>query len=221
MRTLGSLVLGGALLASSAVPAAAQTGKWQDMWFWGAQGGFTVYKTAQNPAANRTAFTVGGHWLITGKRAGLYLSYDQILYNNRLGRINDATSATGTRDIQFDNGRLVQGDLVAIPIDGNLQVIAGAGVTIHQISDPVAQGTFASPADQEAAQAIAENAAIRAFWNLMLGFQFQLGGRFAIFGHYQFMPSARGFLISAEQHTFFGGLRLALSRRSEDITSQN
>jgi hypothetical protein len=221
MRISRSLVLGGGLLVALAAPAAAQqTAKWQDMWFWGAQGGVLIYQTAAT-AGSEAAFTVGGHWLITGRRSGLYLSYDQIIFDNKIGRVPDGSSPSGTRDVQFDNGRLVQGSLVAIPIDGNFQVIAGAGVTLYQISDPVPQGTFASAGDQEVARINAEQQAMRAFWNLMGGFQFQLGGRFAIFGHYQFMPSARNFLITSETHSFFGGIRLALSGRKEAITTQN
>jgi hypothetical protein len=190
------------------------------MWFWGAQGGLLVYKTAAT-AGSQTAFSIGGHWLITGRRSGLYLGYDQIIFDNKLGRVDDPSSATGVRDVQFDNGRLVQGDLVAIPIDGNLQIIVGAGVTLYQISDPVVQGTFASPSDQALSQAVAEDAAMRASWNIMAGGQLQFGGRFALFGHYQFMPSARGFIITAETHSFFGGLRIALSGRREEISTQN
>jgi hypothetical protein len=219
MQTPRAFVLGGALLLAAAAPARAQTSPWQDMWFWGAQGGINLYKTATS-TATETAFTVGGHWLITGKRSGLYLSYDQVLYDNALGRVNDVTSGTGTRDVQFDNGRLIHADLLAIPIDGNLQLMLGAGVTIHQISDPVVQGTFATPGDQSFSQSVAEDAAIRAFWNLLAGFQLQFGGRFALFGHYQFMPSASGFLVTSEQHTLAGGLRIALSGRIEDITKQ-
>jgi hypothetical protein len=220
MRRSQSLILGSALLLTLTGPASAQTANWQDMWFWGAQGGVMVYKTALT-AGSETAFLVGGHWLITGRRSGLYLGYDQILFDNKLARINDPGAVSGTSDVQFDNGRLVQGSLLAIPIDGNLQVMAGAGVTLFQISDPVVQGTFGSPDDQAAAQARAEDAAMRAFWNVLVGFQLQFGGRFAVFGHYEFMPSARDFMLSSETHSLFAGLRISLSGRKEEVSSQN
>jgi hypothetical protein len=224
MRTSGSFVLGGALLLALAAPAQGQDQGWQDLWFWGTQVGLTAYKTPTT-GGTQLAITAGAHWLITGKRSGLFLAYDQIIYPNgpvdATSRINDPGSATGTRDVQFDNGRFIQADLVAIPLNGHLQVLVGAGVLLHQISDPVPMGTFASPADQAASQSLVNDAAMRAFGNLLASFQLRFGSRFAFFGTYRFIPSASGFLITAEQHSLTSGFRIALSSRTEEVSAQN
>ncbi len=222
MRRLPGVLLAGALLVTVAVPASAQDeAGWQNMWFWGVHSSVGAYKTATS-GGTEFHVGVGGHWFITGKRAGLYLAYDQLFYPNgpaspANGRIADFTSATGFRDVQWDQGRYIKADLIAIPLRGYFQVLAGAGVLIHQISDPVALGTFASPADQDFSQFLVEEAATRAFWNLMVGFQLRLGSQLALAGTYEFIPSARDFLITAEQHVLTGYLRVALGSRREDV----
>jgi hypothetical protein len=225
MRRPGAFVLGGALLlAFAAAPAVAQSAGWQDMWFWGVQTGLTAYKTPTS-GGTQFAITAGAHWMITGQRSGLFLAYDQIIYPNgpaeATSSITDLNTASGTRDVQFDTGRFIQADLVAIPLKGYLQLLVGAGLLIHQISDPVPMGTFASPLEQQEAQDLVNDAAIRAFGNLLASVQLRFGSRFAFFGTYRFIPSASNFLITAEQHSLTGGFRIALSSRQEDIAAQN
>jgi hypothetical protein len=220
----GPFVLSGALLVTIAAPAQAQSAGWQDMWFWGGQVGITAYQT---PTSGGTEFaiTAGGHWLITAKRSGLFLAYEQILYPNgpvaATSQIRDPNSISGVRDVQFDNGRFIQADLVAIPMRGHLQLLVGAGILIHQISDAVPMGAFPSPEAQELAQNAVEDGAIRAFGNLMASIQLRIGDRFAWYGSYRFIPSASDFLISSEQHSLTSGIRIALSGRSEDISVQH
>lgn len=219
-----AVVLSGALLLAFAAPADAQDAGWQNMWFWGGQVGITAYET---PTSGGTEFAItgGAHWLITGKRGALYLAYDQIFYPNgpvgATSQITDPTSASGTRDVQFDSGRFIQADLVAIPLRGPLQIIVGAGIMLHQITDAVPLGTFASPASLAAAQGVVDDAASRAFGNFLAGFQLRFGNRAAFFGTYRFIPSASGFMITAEQHSLMSGLRIALSGRHEDIRVEN
>lgn len=219
-----AFVLGGALLLAFAAPAQAQDAGWQDLWFWGGQLGITAYETPTS-GGTQFAITAGAHWLITGKRGGLHLAYDQIIYPNgpvpATSQIDDPTSATGTRDVQFDTGRFIQADLVAIPLKGHLQILVGAGLLLHQISDPVPMGTFASPDSRNTTQAVVDDAAIRAFGNFLGGFQLRFGSRFAFFGTYRFIPSASNFLISTEQHSLTSGIRIALSGREEDISVHN
>lgn len=223
-----ALVLGGALLLTVGAPAQAQEREagWQDMWFWGGQLGIVAYQTPVTNGGTQFGITGGVHWLITGKRAGLHLAYDQIYYpngpstlaGNPTSQIDDASSASGIRYVQFDNGRFIQADLVAIPLKGHLQILVGAGVLLHQISDAVPMGTFTSPTARDQAQARVDDAAMRAFGNFLGGFQLRFGSRFAFFGTYRFIPSASDFLISSEQHSLTSGIRIALSGRQEDIT---
>jgi hypothetical protein len=121
------------------------------------------------------------------------------------------------RDVQFDQGRYIQGDLLAIPLNGPLQIYVGAGFTIQNITDAVPMGSFATPGDQAASQALVNDAASRAFVNFMGGFQLLLQGKFAVFGSYEFIPSASNFLLTSQQHVFSGGVRIALSGGREDV----
>jgi hypothetical protein len=223
MRRLPGVVVLGALLA--AAPLHAQGTGWQNQWFWGIQGGVSAYKTPTTGSSVQLAISAGGHWLITGRHMGVYLGYDQLFYpngpstapGNPTSQIDDPTSGTGRRDVQFDQGRYIQGDLLAIPLNGPLQIYVGAGFTIQNITDAVPMGSFATPEDQAYSQSLVDDAASRAFVNFMGGFQLLLQGRFAVFGNYQFMGGTRNFLISSAQNVFSGGVRIALAGRREDI----
>lgn len=221
MRRLPGVVVLGVLLAAAG-PLEAQAPTWQNQWFWGVQGGVSAYKTPTSGGI-QLAIAAGGHWLITGKRMGLYLSYDQLFYPNgplpnANSQVADPTSGTGVRDVQFDQGRYIQADLLAIPINGPLQVYTGVGFTVQNITDAVPMGSFATPADQAYSQALVDDAASRAFLNIMVGFQLQVQGRAALFGTYEFIPSARNFLLTSAQQMFTGGLRVSFGGRREAIT---
>jgi len=219
MARVPGLLLGAALLCVAAPLAAQQQQPWVDQWFWGAQGGVTRFRTPEGSASWETGYTFGAHWLITGHRMGLYMSYDHHLYDNALSVISDPTSGTGTRTVQFDNGRYLQADLIAMPLKGTIQLMLGAGFTIHNITDATVQGTFATPEDQAYSQGLASDAASRAFFNLMGGFQFMLGPHAAVYISYEFVPSTDNFLLSDEQHVFGGGIRYSFGSRKEDVTT--
>jgi hypothetical protein len=209
----------GVAMVCAAAPVSAQNQPWVDQWFWGAQGGIQRFRTPEASASWETGYTFGAHWLITGRRMGLYMAYDHILYDNALSVVSDPTAATGTRTVQFDNGRYIQADLIAMPLRGPLQITIGAGFTIHNISDAAVQGTFATPDDQALAQQIVENYATRAFFNLMSSIQFMLGPRAAVYVSYEFLPASDDFLLSSEQHTFGAGIRYSFGSRREEVTS--
>lgn len=218
MARVSGMLLGVAMLCATA-PVSAQDAPWVDQWFWGAQAGVHRFRTPEGSASWETGYTFGAHWFITGHRMGLLMSYDHILYDDALSVISDPTSGTGTRTVQFDNGRYIQADLIAMPLRGNLQVMLGAGLTIHNISDATVQGTFATPDDQAFSQSLVESAATRAFFNIMGGVQFMLGRRAAVYISYEFVPSTDNFLLGSEQHTFGGGLRYSFGGRKEEVTS--
>jgi hypothetical protein len=225
MRRLPGVLALGALLA--AAPLHAQAG-WQNMWFWGAQLGAGTYRTPTTGTSTQIAVSGGIHWLITGKRMALYMSYDQLFYpngpstapGNPTSQISDPTSGTGYRDVQFDQGRYIQADLLALPLKGPLQVYIGAGFTIHNITDAVPMGSFATPDDLAYSQSLVDDAASRAFVNFMGGFQLTVGGKFSVFGTYEFIPKASNFLLTSQQHVLTSGIRIALSGRREDVGIQ-
>jgi len=218
MARVSGMLLGVAMLCA-ATPVSAQNEPWVDQWYWGAQAGLHRFRTPGGSASWETGYTFGAHWMITGHRMGLYMSYDHILYDDADAVISDPTSGTGTRTVQFDNGRYLQADLIAMPLRGNLQLMIGAGFTIHNISDAMVQGTFATPADQAFSQDLVESAATRAFFNIMGGVQFLLGPKAAVYISYEYLPSTSNFLLSDEQHTFGGGIRYSFGGRKEEVTS--
>lgn len=218
MARVPGVLLGAAMLCTAA-PLSAQSEPWVDQWFWGGQAGIHRFRTPDASASWETGYTFGAHWLITGHRMGLYMSYDHILYDDALSVVSDPTSGTGTRSVQFDNGRYLQADLIAMPLRGPLQLMLGAGFTIHTITDATVQGTFATPDDQAVSQLLVRDAATRAFFNIMGGFQLMMGGRAALYVSYEFISSTDNFLLSDEQHTFAGGVRYSFGGRREEITS--
>jgi hypothetical protein len=219
MAKVPGVLLGAALLCVAG-PLAAQDAPWVDRWFWGAQAGVIRFRTPEASASWETGYTFGAHWLITARRMGLHLSYDHLLYDNALSVVQDPSSGTGTRTVQFDNGRYVQADLLAMPLKGTIQVLLGVGVTIHNISDATVQGTFATPEDQAYSQLLVQDAATRAFFNIMGGAQMMIGGRAALYATYEFMPATENFLLSDEQHAFVAGIRYSFGSRKEEVTTQ-
>lgn len=212
-------VLLGVALTCVAQPLAAQNEPWVNKWFWGAQVGLHRFRTPEASASWETGITIGAHWLITGRRMGLQVSYDQILYDDALSIISDPTSGTGTRTVQFDNGRYIQAHLLAMPLKGAIQPLLGVGLTIHNITDASVQGTFATPEDQLFSQGLAQDAASRAFFNMLGGVQMMLGGRAAVYATWEFIPATDNFLLSDEQHTFSGGIRYSIGSRKEEVTA--
>jgi hypothetical protein len=218
MARVTRMLVGVAMLCAAA-PVSAQNQSWVDQWFWGAQAGIHRFRTPDPSESWETGYTFGVHWLITGQRMGLYMAYDHILYDDAVSVVSDATSGTGTRQVQFDTGRYIQADLLAMPLRGPLQVTIGAGFTIHNVSDASVQGTFATPADRALSQQLVEDVATRAFFNMMGSVQFLVGRRAAVYVSYEFIPATDNFLLSSEQHTFGGGIRYAFGSRREEVTS--
>lgn len=211
MARVPGVLLGVALLTVAAPLSAQQASEpWVNQWFWGVQGGATRFKTPEGSASWETGYAFGAHWLITGRRMGLYMSYDQLLYDDARSIVTDPTTGVAT-NVQFDNGRYFQADLLAIPLKGSFQPMVGVGLTIHHISDAVAANA--------AAQDLVDVASSRAFFNIMGGVQMMLGRRAAVYINYQFVPSTSNFLLNAEQHVFGGGLRYSFGSRKEDVTT--
>lgn len=207
MARVPGVLLGVALLVAAA-PLHAQQKPWHDQWYWGVQGGAHRYFTPTNRW--QTGYTAGVNWLITGRRMGLFVGYDQILYDNATSVVTDPATGVST-NVQFDNGRYLRGNLLAMPLQGRFQFMLGAGFVIHNISDAVAANAAAQP--------LVDDASTRAFWNIMSGVNFMMGDRAAIYFHYEFIPSTNNFLLTAEQHTLAGGIRYTFGSRKEAVST--
>ena len=214
-KIFGSVILVAVLATTLTSTATAQKRSWQHRWFWGASGGAYIFETATQ--GTDAAATVGGHWMITGKRSALYLGFDQIIFSsNTTAAIPDATDPSGLRTVTFDSGRRIQALLYAIPSDTKLQIYLGAGFAIHQITD--AQAVAATVQEAQSFQSRIDDVSTKAFAILSGGFQLR-SGRWALFGQYQYSPSSDDFLITSEQHAFSGGLRFSLTSAHEVIST--
>jgi hypothetical protein len=215
MRRLSGFLVAVVFLGFITTPAAAQDDEWQNKWYWGVQAGAFLFSTPT--MSNEMAIEVGGHWLITAERVGLHIAYSEVLFDdNTTSAIPDGT-ATGLL-VNLSTGRRLQAELYAYPMLGPLQLFAGGGFHIHYLPNAQPVGTFASSqAEQTALQAI-DAASTKAFFVFTGGLQWRLG-RWALSGTYQFIPSARDFLLTGTQNSIALGLRYALVEASESITT--
>lgn len=217
MRTR-SIACFAVLLALGAGPAFGQADAWQRKWFWGGHGSVFQFQTPTD-ASRHYAYGGGAHWLITGKRSALFAGFDQWIFpSSTQSVVADASVPSGVRVVDFTQGRRITAILYAVPSDAALQVMLGGGFSIHQVTNGVAQGPFATLSEAVNTADLVAEASTRAFAVAAAGFQFRMG-RLAFFGHYNFMPSASTFLISAGQHIATAGIRYSLTSSHEDVTA--
>jgi hypothetical protein len=216
-----SLVLSALALLVAAPQLLGQADSWRGKWFWGAQAGIYVYN---EPLTGTRHFspTIGGHWLITGKRSALYFAIDQIFFTDSTpSAIIDASAAAGggIRVVDFNSGRRIQATIFAIPMDKQLQIMVGGGFAIHQINGAVAQGPYNSLQEVvNASNAVAE-LDTKAFMVMAGGVQYRLG-RLAVFGNVNYMPGASDYLIPGGQYALTGGVRWMLTSAHEEVTTE-
>lgn len=222
MRTLSLALAGVSALLAAASPALGQRDAWQDKWYWGGQGGAFLYQTFDQTgatSARATAVAVGGHWLITKRRAALYVGYDQLIFpSGTNSAVPNTASATGQTPVSFSRGRRVQTSLYAIPSSRALQVYAGFGFAIQHLSDVIPTAAFATQQERRIAEEQIRVWSTKAFAVMSGGFQLRFG-RLALYGTYQYQPSGSEFLLATDQHTFSGGIRLALTGATEVIST--
>ncbi|HTY05454.1 MAG TPA: hypothetical protein VMC86_02965 [Gemmatimonadales bacterium] len=223
MSRLSPLALAAVLLAS---PLAAQQSSHSYQWYWGVQGGAFGYKT--NVQSLHFDPIIGGHWLITGKRTALYLSYEQAFFSTAaVAEITDANSSTGLRNASFSNVRRLSIGVMALPIDGHIQPLIGGGFSIVQILNPsidcsgaTANAVCASASDSSIAAQAASDQSSKAFAWAMAGVQINFG-RLGLFGQATVTSSAQQFMLDGPTFTVQGGIRYSLGSSKEDITDQN
>ena len=205
MRGFTRILMGAGLLVILAGPAEAQLQDWQRKWFWGAQYGLMYFHDGTDW---RWATNIGGHWLITGRRAALYLAYDQMFFRaNTQVAVDDGSGTGTTQTVTLDDGFRLQGAVLLYPLTGHFQPYIGGGLAIHQAN---------SEEDE-----IIDDISTRAFAHFMGGLQLRLSGSIAVYGNYQFVPGSNRFAISSDSHIFSTGLRIALGNAHEDINVQH
>ncbi len=209
MRRTTKLATFVAVFLFTSANLSAQDDSWQRRWYWGAQGGVALQ-------GGNTAGTVGGHWLITGKRSALSMGFDAIFFEGGSSEIvTNAQSATGASTVGYSKGRRLQLILYGIPNDNKLQVYGGAGIAISQITDAQPLNTL-STAEFNGALNRIEELDTKAFLVFVAGAQLRMG-RTALFGEYKLFPATDTFLIQSDQHQISAGIRYSLTHANEEI----
>lgn len=217
MRTVfRTIVALGVLLASMGAPLEGQDDSWQRKWYWGAQSGITTF------GSGISAFTTGGHWLITGTQSALYVGLDALLFGiGSLGGINipmaNPDSPTGSTVVGLRRGNRVEFLLYAMPTKKRLQLYAGGGFAINQVTDAVPRdAAILGAAELNTALDLIDELDTKVFVVFSGGLQLRLG-RLVAYGEYRYLPSSRDFLLNAPQHSLLGGFRYALTHANEQI----
>lgn len=218
MRMLGrtAMVLGLAGLAQvPAVVAQGVTGFETFKWYVGGQAGVTIFETQSQTRGG--IFAAGGHLLVTAKRTGLLLSVEEGIKRNQISAFADATGAGGVRRVAFNDIRKYTIAVLAFPLKSVAQPYIGLGVGWLQTVKEYPTGPFATQADADAAQQLAESAGSTGFGTLIGGLQARVSS-FVLFGQYQLTTaSGAGKLFVGPTHTLVGGLRIGLGSAREGV----
>jgi hypothetical protein len=218
-KLLRSIAIG--LVSLAALPSAglAQEGRpFTDAWLWGVKGGTMTFWTTR--VAHETAPLAGVEWLITRKRAGLYLSLDQALFTAKSTYRNFETNAegqteyAGEAEAEIKNNRRLTAAIMAFPMQyGAFRPYAGAGFAVNflgrttQTAGPVTSlgGTTLRDVSSAAAPI------------LILGTQYSLN-RVSVFGQGSYMPAVGRYLLN-DHPTYFleGGVRYNIGSSIERV----
>ena len=176
--------------------------EWQYRWYWGAKAGLMTYTLPTSGTVVTPQF--GGDWLITERRAALYVGYSQS-FQAETDTFAISGLAGTNNGVTFDAVKRLQIAIVAMVGNNNLQPYVGGGFTIHILAN--ARSTTTNPS-QGVVDAI-DDAASQAFLFMMGGLQYRMG-RMALFGSLQYTPQGKGYLLQGGSTNFEGGIRYAL-----------
>jgi hypothetical protein len=189
---------------------------WAHQWYWGGQGGFFFFKTNYEGITFEPTF--GGHWLITGKRTALYVAYEQSFFlSERYTTFVEPTGAVTPGNVAFKDFRKILVGVLAFPAQKRIEPFGGGGFAIMQALNVQATCGNCTAAQSAAMQDDADDAASKAFFFWMGGFDVKQG-RLALYGHYVLTSSARGFILDGTTHTFQGGIRYSLGSAKEGVS---
>ncbi len=205
------ILLATVFAALAAAPLAAQqrVQDWQYKWFWGAHAGVMSYDL---PTIG-TVFTpqAGAEWLITARRVALYAAYTQSFQSEQ--DTFAVQGLAGTQSLSFDGMRRLQVGIVAMIGDKALQPYAGAGFTIHTLTNTRLVGATASSTVQTAIN----DAASGGFGMVLAGVNYRMTKKMIIYGQFLYTPQGRDFLLAGGSTNITGGVRYAfLNARADD-----
>jgi len=194
-------------------------------WYWGAQGGAFISKTATQPYVYDPI--VGGHWLIKSRRTALYVAYEQAIFLTAAQTVifdpNSTNSSVGPdfRDVTFHDMRRLMFGVLAFPAQKVIEPFAGGGFALMQVLNPTVDCTGCNTSQAVEADDRVHTAASKAFFWVMGGLQINYSSKLNVFAHYLLTSSAANFLLQSNTHTLQGGIRISLGTSKEGITEQH
>jgi hypothetical protein len=216
MRTTRTLAAGLACLAVFPALAAAQRGRaFEDSWFWGAKGGVSMFKSASEDVS---APLVGGEWLITRSRVGLYASIDQSFFDTQAAVFGPSSSGS-VRPVDISDMRRYSLALMGFPKRyGSFRPYIGVGYAINVIQSTNPVGNFSTQGAMDSVFARIDDEGSRASVMFMGGVQMQLYP-ISLFAQATLMPTRNRFLINGAANTavFEAGLRYNLASAIERL----
>lgn len=205
---IGPLSLAIAMLSAAPLAAQQRTLDWQYKWFWGAHGGMVNYSL---PTAGTTFVPqVGAEWLITARSVALFVGYSQTFQAEQ-----DTFNVSGfasNQSFTFDGMRRLQVGIVAFLGQQQLQPYAGAGFTIHTLTNIEAVGVTPTQTQEDNMEDVASGG----FGMVMAGVNYRLTRKLAVYGQFQYTPQGRDFLLAGGSTSLTGGVRYAFLNARED-----
>jgi hypothetical protein len=200
------------LTALLAAPLTAQRSRiqdWQNRWYWGIKGGLMTYKLPT--LGNVVTASVGADWLITQRRAALFVSYSRSFQAEQ-----DTFAVTGlagtNNGVQFDGVQKVAVGVATMIGNRRIQPYVGGGFALHILAN--ARSTTTSP-PATISDAISD-AASGAFLFFVGGAQYRMGTKGAVFAAWQYSPLGRNYLLQGGSSSFEAGIRYAFLNAREE-----
>ncbi|MDB4905826.1 MAG: hypothetical protein JWO05_610 [Gemmatimonadetes bacterium] len=160
MKSTRALALALALCAVLPTAGAAQqrsTNTFENSWFWGVKGGSMMYSAPTK--SNGNGALVGLDWLITRRKGGLYVSYDQsFLKSSAIISDSIGPADTTAHVVDFKNLRRVSAMAVGFP--GSMHYVrpyVGLGFSYNSIATITPRYTPTSAEQQALGNAIVQN----------------------------------------------------------------
>jgi hypothetical protein len=206
MRFLRVVAVATGFAALLAQPGAAQDGRqFKDAWFWGAKAGSLYYTSATT--AGSPAPLIGGDWLITRTRGGLYVSFDQTFLHTMgafAGR--DATGQPAAQYVDVSSLRRITAAAMIFPLQSPyMHPYAGLGFTFYQLGHAIlASGTPTAAAADSIMQKKTATSPV-----LILGTQVRLLPA-SVFVQGFVSPTQKAFFLSTPQRTLQFGLEFGV-----------
>lgn len=149
MRAIRVLAVAALLSLDFSAAAAQTTRHFENSWFWGAKGGVLSYQVFSDTSA--FTWLVGGDWLITRKKGGLYVAFDHSFVGLDSVFVNDSLSPLDTepRVIHLQGMRRFTFSGLLFPFESDrIYPYLGAGFTLSVIQKAEPQGNFRNGAQQ-------------------------------------------------------------------------